>query len=381
MQTIRASVGDSGTNAASDVALLQAILLKTARRPTPAAPYLSSCDGICGPITKGAIRAFQADHELAPPNPAVAAGLVRPGDATWTKLLENVDRDFSDMRVLGTTVYVAAPNAQLQRNIAAANADTFTAGFRVKVIACINRMHALHSIAINVCPKGDRRDFQTQYELLASGRGVTNAGPGESNHNFGMAVDLGFAGLRWLNRDGGVIENETSWLHRLDAHRCDQAMLFWEALRAVGTSGEVGAFRGPVADRPHLQNWDDSGVVMAARLADLLTRSGTMRWSGTRGSYATDLGLGGALIPIGTAAQIWNRQAAVTVEVLTRARELGVASQEVRSQGFDPQPQNQPHGAHGAARPATPTDVLAMQQALRHEFELADANWQNWTAR
>ncbi len=415
MQAISGSVGDKGANNISDVALVQAILLKTQRAATPgspAGPYLASYDGVCGDGTKAAIRAFQTDHVFVSadgrqcaPNPNATSGLVAPGDATWKKLIEKVGAGFADMRVLagGKTVYVAATDAQLLTKIAAANAMTFTPAFRTKVIACINRMHALHGIAIGVCRQGDRRDFQTQYDLLTSGRGVTNAGPGESNHNFGMAVDLGFEGLRWLQSNGTVTENETSWLHRLDPRQTvvAEALRFWDALRAVGTSAVVGAFRGPAADRPHLQNWSDAGVSMAARLADLLTRSGTMRWAATRGAYTCDLGLGGDLVSVGTAAQIWNRQATLTLAELTRLR----GDQAARAAGAQ---RAGPGGAGGAppgrppvpaqpprpgapmpggnqpgapAQPVTQADVTAMQRELRHQFELADANWQAWTSR
>lgn len=368
MQTITASVGENGTNTISDVALVQAILLKTTRVATPANPateYLSAYDGVCGASTKSAIRAFQLDHAGAA-NPNATAGLVKPGDATWTRLLEKVNRDFSDMRVLagGKTVYLAATAAQLQKSIAAANRLTFTPVFRTKVIACMNRMHALHGIAVGVCPNGARRTFQGQYDLLTSGRGVTHAGPGESNHNFGMAVDLGFADLRWLKSDGAVTENETPWLQILSPNPRTmnaQALLLWEALRAVGTSPAVGAFRGPAVDRPHLQNWSDAGVSMARRLADLLARSGTMRWSVAHSVYSSDLALGGALFPLGTAAHIWNHEAGVTVDMLVRSVEA-------------------PHTVTPPPRP-TQADVVAMQQELRHQFELADANWQNWTPR
>lgn len=399
MQIITNSVGENGNNNISDVALVQAILVKTQRpatNTTPSAPFLASYDGVSGNGTISAIRDFQNHHvfvspngQQSAPNPNATAGLVRPNDATWAKLVEMVPAAFSDMRVLagGKTVYVAATAAQLQAKIAAANALTFTQAFRTKVIACINRMHSLHGIAIGVCRQGDRRTFQTQYDLLTSGRNVTRAGPGESNHNFGMAVDLGFEGLRWLQRNGTVTERETSWFHLLDPNQVlnAESLKFWETLRTVGTSSQVGAFRGPASDRPHLQNWDDAGVSMAARLADLLTRSGTMRWSATRGAYSSDLGFGGELFAVGSAAQIWNRQATVTVAMLIRGRAARLAQAapggpQRQAPGVPqpgnrpPQPGNRPQG------PPTQADVVAMQQELRRQFELADANWQNWTA-
>ena len=394
MQTITASVGENGKNTISDVALVQAILLKMPRVATPANPatqYLSAYDGVCGATTKAAIRAFQTDHVFVSPqsaaNPNATAGLVKPGDATWKTLLEKVNSDCSDMRVLegGKTVYVAATTAQLQAKIAAANVLTFAPAFRTKVIACLNRMLALHGIAVGVCPNGARRTFQGQYDLLTNGRGVTRAGPGESNHDFGMAVDLGFAGLRWLKSDGAVTENETPWLQRLDPNpraMNPQALLFWETLRSVGTSPVVGAFRGPVADRPHLQNWSDTGVSMTARLADLLARSGTMRWSVARSVYSSDLGFGGALFPLGTAAQIWNREAAVTIDTLARARAPPTAHPGEQDPGIAPhQPGTPGRTAGTAVAHPTQADVVAMRQELRRQFELADANWQNWTPR
>lgn len=405
MQLITGTVGENGGNNVSDTALVQAILVKTQRPATPtvpAAPFLASYDGVCGDGTIAAIRDFQnhfvfvsADGRQSAPNPNATAGLVRPNDATWTKLVEKVSQGFSDMHVLpgGKVVYVAATAAQLQAKLANANSLTFTDAFRTKVVACINRMHTLHGIAIGVCTDGARRDFQTQYGLLTSGRNVTNAGPGESNHNFGMAVDLGFSGLRWLQANGTVTENETCWLHSMERVSSAQALKFWEKLREIGTSAEVGAFRGPAGDRPHLQNWNDANVSMTARLAAHLTRSGNMHWSRGRGTYMCDLGFGGPPVAVGTAAQIWNNQATVTVASLTQAR-AGANAPAVPGRGPQvpqgipqrpglPQQPNRPGQPGGPGQrpqgPVTAADVIAMQRELRRQFELADANWRNWT--
>jgi hypothetical protein len=234
-------------------------------------------------------------------------------------------------------------------------------------------MHVLHGIAIGVCRQGDRRTFQSQYDLLTSGRGVTNAGPGESNHNFGMAVDLGFAGLRWIRSNGNVVENEDSWLHQLDPQQnlTAEALKFWETLRTVGTSAAVGAFRGPAADRPHLQNWNDANVSMTRRLAVHLTNSGTMNWERVGGRptrYSSDLGFGGAQYDVGTSANVWNNQATVTADMIRAGRAAQMAA---HPQAGAQQPQ---------LGPVTQADVTAMRAELRRQFELADANWENWTA-
>lgn len=195
MQTISASVGEGGTNNASDVALVQAILLKTLRPVAtgrPGGPYLRSYDGVCGPITKAAIRAFQGDWVFVTPsgnacrpNPRATAGLVRPGDATWEQLLARLPSELAGLRVLpgGKIVYLQASAQQLQDKLHAVTTMTFAPAFRIKVRNCLHRMHQLYGIAVGVCPQGDRRTFQAQYALFTSGNNVTNAGPGESNHN------------------------------------------------------------------------------------------------------------------------------------------------------------------------------------------------------
>ena len=374
MQAITASVGDGGTNYPTDVALVQAILVKTVR-PTapgrPAAPYLASCDGAWGTISNAAIRAFQGDRvfvsaagNASVPNPKATAGQVRPGDATWAQLLAQVPPDFANLRALpgSRIVYVEATAQELQIKLMALTSLTFASAFGMKVRNCINRMHQLHGIALGVCPQGDRRTFQAQYALLTGGGNVTHAGPGESNHNFGMATDIGFGGLRWLHANGAVDINETPWMHHLTAQSAARALLFWEALRAVGTSGAVGAFRGPIDDRPHLQNWNDASVSMKARLAVHLQTSGSMRWSFAGSTYRCDLGLGGAQFDVGTAAQIWNLNATLTPASLSQARTAAAAAQK-----------------KPAPAAATAADVAAMRLLLRQQFDLADTNWRAWT--
>ena len=379
MQLISGAVGETAANAIHDVALVQAILMKTTRAAASgraAAPYLASYDGVCGNGTINAIKAFQTDHvfvstatQQSVPNPNATSGQVKPGDATWTQMLAKVTADFANLGVLtsGKIVYVQATDADRLAKITAVGTLTFTAAFGTKVRACINQMHALHGIAIGVCVDGDRRAFQRQYELLQRVSSVTNAGPGESNHNFGMATDIGFAGLRWLHTDGVVDSNETSWLHHLTAAHSAEATRFWDTLRTVGTSAAVGAFRGPLGDRPHLQNWADANVSMRTRLAAHLQASGAMLWSHSGGSYRSDLGLGGAQFAVGTASQIWTRNATVTAANITQSRATAAARVPRRA-------------GRPATAPATAADVTAMRQLLRDQFDLADANWQNWTA-
>jgi hypothetical protein len=393
MQLIAGPVGDGATNGASDVALVQAMLLKITRpastSPVRAAgPYLPSYSGTFDAATAAAIKAFQSDHGIVAAPGRATAGMVAPNDASWSALVAATPAAFANLRILPghRTIWIEATQQQLQQRLTAANGMTFTPAFRTKVNATINRMFTDHRIAIGVDPQGDRRTFQQQYDLRTSGRNVTNAGPGESNHNFGGAADLGFAGLRWLRANGEVVENENPWLAQMDSRGARETTPFWDALRTAGIA--VGAFRGPIGDRPHIQNWDDAGVSMAARLADLLTRSGTMRWTGTRGSYSCDLGLGGALVPVGNAVQIWNRSATITTAALDHLRAAaphrpaglpGGLAAAGPGAGHAQPPGGRQQPAQGGR--ATQAEVVAMQQELRRQFERADANWQAWTPR
>jgi len=402
MQDLSNSVGDGCKNEKQDVALVQAILLLS-KRPaaldTKTPKYLESYDGNWGQTSLGALRQFQYDQVFVTPDgtacqqvAGATEGRVDPGDSTWKKLAVAPPQGTRDLRVRtgGKTVYLAASGDQLAATIAHVNSATFQPAFRARIIALINQIFARYGMAINVCRYGDRRTFQRQYELLTQpGTPVTHAGPGESNHNFGQGADLGFTELHWLKGDGTVVNDETCWLHKLDPRQVitPEAKLFWDLLRREGTA--AGLFRGPVDDHPHLQAWSDSAIDMADRLADLLTRSGHMRWTGRHGRYSCDLGFNGQFFPVGSAAQIWNNAAPITVDILTRARQQAAAGQRPA-----PNPGGRPAGANPGGPPAAPgpnpgrppagqtpvtqADVAEMQRRLRADFDAADGNWQAW---
>ena len=401
MQMISKSVGAGGANEKQDATLIQVMLMKVKRFTSVGVTsngYLSSYDGDCGNKTIAAIKAFQDDQVWNPaapkppaapplfspmsfaaktatavaaaPVPFVKPGLIEPDDATWKALVAQTPPEFQDLRALpgGKIAYIAGTENQRQASVTAALAETFVEEFRQKVILCINAMHKNHGIVISVCAAGARRDFATQDGLLNNGQNVTHAGPGESNHNFGMAVDMGFKGLRWIHPHGAIEENEDSWMHKLDPGQVvnQHALKFWQAMRDVGTSPAVGLFRGPEKDRPHLQNWNDAGVDMGVRLADLLTRAGTMKWSvhySGHYKYRTDLGWGGGVVEAGTASEIWNGNSTITLEAMKAARQTA-----------PPNP-----ALAGPPAPLTATDVIAMKKTLQDQFKLADAAWRTWT--
>jgi len=137
MQSLSNSVGSGAANARHDTALVQA-RLRLAQRPAlldPARPaYLAAIDGDCGPRTQAALRQFQADQVFVSADgrssqaaSGATAGLVRPNDLTWQRLVAATPPALADLRVLagGATVYLAALAADLASALTAAGAMTF----------------------------------------------------------------------------------------------------------------------------------------------------------------------------------------------------------------------------------------------------------------
>lgn len=398
MLKIGKSVGDGGVNEVHDACLVQALLVLI--KDLKGSPYLGTYDGDVGNLTKGAIKAFQTERVREPGSmdagaglrAAVAAnlvpklGLVEPDSATWKKLVELVPADYKEMRVIADTrtVYLPHEQADLDSSKAGVTGIPLAAAFRGNVLTFLDEMFATHGIAISVTPAwadGGRRTFADQRRLYdqvdENGNRVTQAGPGESNHNFGRAVDVGFQRLRWLKADGTVTEDEDWWLHKLAkaAKGAKRTVELFTAMRAIAIEGRAKLHQGPAKDWPHLQAYDDAGLDMAARLAALLNLVGKMKWSGARQRYRCDLGLGGSLVEVGTAVQIWDKAATIGPAEIARLR-----TEAARRTPPPPKP---------GARPAPPpevkvtdikaTDVSAMKAALRADFEAADAAWQRWS--
>jgi hypothetical protein len=365
MQDLTGIVGQGGTNAVHDAALVQAILF-ACRRPPLLDPtqsrYITTIDGDFGKGSKDALSLFQSERVFVTPDGLASTpvqnatmGQVRTGDATWQAMQRLMDPAFRPLRILpGSKVpYLEASTETRDEAIMQAESENFTATFKPRVTALIRQMYALHGIILRVCPQGGRRTFQEQYNLLVGPGNVTNAGPGESNHNFGQATDIGFKGLRWIRPNGTIEEHETPWLHKLEAQPGGggKALVFWNKQREVGTTDPILLFRGPESDRPHLQAWNDAVVNMRRSLAGLLTSVSGMRWRAQAG-YQTDFGLGGnTYYAVGTAAQIWSRTGPIPLPAL-------------QANGFD--------------GPAIAAGTTTLRDRLRAAFEAAETNWTSW---
>ena len=397
MVEIKESVGDGGKNKPHDVALVQAalVLIKNPKGQ----PYLSDYDGDSGPHTIGAIKAFQDDNvriggwvdagaglaAAAAARPVPKPGLISPGEDSIKKINEMLTDPYKNLRVIegSRIVYLPATQEDLKNARASVNVCDLEALFRTKVLIFVDEMYDTHGIAVSVTPDwadGGRRTFDRQAELLLKldddGNHVTNAGPGESNHNFGQAVDAGFNGLKWLRSDGRVVTDEDWWLTKLGKirHGEDRAKDFWGAMRVVAIDGKANLYRGPAKDYPHIQIFSDTGLDMARQLAVLMNAVGKMKWSGLMQRYKCDLGCGGDLYDVGTAYQIWEKTTPVGAVQLAKARSEARKKELMKSgkglAGFKPI----------TATEIKAADVVALKQALHDDFQAAETNWRKWKA-
>lgn len=408
MPEIKASIGAGLTNSHDDVALIQAMLVVV--KNAKGTSYLNSYDGVFGNHTKNAIIAFQNDQVFkqqrvasvttassakpipipAPtptpsltPIPATAAnaklGVISPNDVTFKQLLSMLPTNYKELNVLpgGKTVYLSSADGDRKASCANINTEgQLNITFRGRVAKLIDEVFSRHKLAIWVVPgEGRRRTFEQQYKLTFTPN--TKAGPGESNHNYGQAVDIGFKGLRWLKANGTIVENEDYWLHKLDPKQTivPEAACFWKAMQTVAT-GAAGLFRGPAWDQPHIQAWNDHLVSMNKRLGALLALVGAMKWTGHNGHYQTDFGLGGKFYDVGTAKQIWEKSATVDNQMLASARTDALKKAAMIA---GPASSAWKNFKAIAATDIKQTEIDAVKISLRTEFDRAEQNWTKWT--
>lgn len=253
--------------------------------------------------------------------------------------------------------YVAAGAEESRKNEADIKNSELLESFRSNVVKFISYFFSRYQIALSVNREGLRRGFAEQYRIRHDTPKSIGAGPGESNHNYGQAVDLGFKGLKWLHANGDVEYRDDSWLRKMDNVNKSTSQPLWDLLRSEATRSGTGLHRGPVRDRPHLQSWDDAFVKMPVRLAVLLTRVSRphMEWErqllpqAEHSTYACDFGFGGRKYNVGSAMEIWEEHARVTPALLDRARRG--------------EPEAVSHAAAGAVRahPAAPALVPALR--------------------
>jgi hypothetical protein len=445
MPDLTNSVGEGGTNADHDVALVQAMLRVV--KDAKGAPYLASAyTGTYDAATKGAITAFQTDQKLAEMPAAKAdaskaamagvgdakaaaaanvnkggfmdkagvskAALAGVGDvkaaaaqkldksafidkdsATFKALTKALPADYQDIRIIEGTKTVYLPMSETSAKASAkaieAKADLDPA-FRGTVAKLVTEMYAQHKIALSIPGDGWNRDFAAQAVPAAAG---TGANPGESNHQYGKAVDIGFQGLRWVAGDG-QIKTDNFWLAAAKMPP-DKQQAFWEVRNKIAFTA-LGLFKtNKKGDLIHVQAYSDGFVSYGRSLAALLQAVSPkgMKWGvdlSTLGNqYRTDFGLGGATYAVGNALKIWGGQATVAKADLAKALNAKLASDNAFSvEKFFGLPQSPAIPAKPGAKPPPPlvlkdADIkdaylATMKTTLKGEFEAANNNRGQW---
>jgi hypothetical protein len=350
MPDIKDSVGDGGLNRVHDVALVQVMLhlIKDARN---VAYFAGNYDGVYANATKDAITQFQNDYKLISNPPREKLGQMVARGPTVQKLHAMLPAAYKDIRVLQNHKTVYLPGTLADTNISEnkIRADQeFEPMFRAKVATLVREMYNTHKIVLWLTPTGRRRTFAQQ-----AVERQTKAGPGESNHNFGRAVDIGFKGFSWI-QGGHATKRDADWLNTLESVKRAEAAAFWDARDVLAT--KLGLFR-LLFERVHLQAFNDSTVSSSRSLVKLLNAVGRMRWK-TR--YQCDLGSAGKhWVKVGTAKQIWAQNSAVTKADLAKVRTImtGKLVKDVDIKA---------------------ADITAMKAALKADFEVADKNWIKW---
>ena len=322
MPKLSSEVGGGSLNKKSDVALVQA-MLRVIKNPK-GQPYVTfGYDGglTANGSTHNAIKTFQKDHGTTTGPQGDAEGKLSVNGKTFAKMCDLLPASHRDMRALDgvALVYLAGTIAEAQTAAARVNSDTkFTTEFKTKLAQLITNFFQKYGIVLTVNPdwaNGGFRTFQEQRELMdkiVDGSPVTQAGPGESNHNWGNGADVGFNNFSWLKGDGSVVRaagvaggGDGPWLAELAKVKSDAVAELWK-LRNKETTLFPSALAG---DKPHLQSFPDSNVSMGNSLAEHLNIEGCMWWSYKQGAYWCNYGLANKneRFKVGTAKKIWDK--------------------------------------------------------------------------
>lgn len=326
MPNLQGTVGEGGTNEPHEVALVQ-VMLRLVKNAKGASYFGGDYSGTYDNTTRDAIVAYQTDKNLLPAKAAQPAklaavqaekqGLVSPAGATYKGLVSSLPASHAAVRVQAgvKTVYLEASAADAGQSAKTAGAELLlNANFRANVAALINTMYATHKIALWVEPvNGRTRGFEQQNGLLA--KGSTKAGPGESNHNWGFAVDIGFKGFKWLQGDT-AIKSDDYWLNALAKVKNGDAGMLWTNRNTLALQHKLHK-TNLAGDLIHLQNFDDTNVSMRRSLAAQLQRVGKFKWRFMGAQYETDMGTGAPLEAVGKATHIWSKQSTPSNTLVT----------------------------------------------------------------
>ncbi len=402
MPKLGASVGQpSGLNKKHDVALVQAMLqvIKNPKNQPYATFKYDGEFGLNGATFK-AIKAFQEDHKTNLGPPPEPLGKIELNGKTFSKMVELLPASHKGLRGLEgyPIVYLEGTQAELNAAVARVTGDgKFTAEFKGKVVALFNKFYQKYGIVLSVNPDfadGGFRDFATQRKLmdrvLSNGDMASDAGPGESNHNWGNGADIGFTQFYLLNGNGTIarvpgvaVSGDGAWLSELEKISPAAVAELWTArnnMTDLYQSKKIG-------DKPHLQTFSDTKVSMGKSLAEHMSIEGCMWWKYEAYSYWCNYGLADkeTKFKVGSAKRIWD--SSVNVDEASLATALNQAEAR-RKLGPLPEYEEAIRKAIVELTPSPPavwkkTDIKKahcdmMRIFFRVDFELAEASAATW---
>jgi hypothetical protein len=362
MPELSDTVGDGGKNNKHDVAIVE-VMLRLIKNAKGSSYFPGEYDGQFTAKTKQAIRDYQTEKGLAavatpaqgkaagvtggPGGIGTAAagteklGLITAGGQTFTQLVKDLPANYANIRCFPQTnvVYLEHDANDLAVALASTGKSAVETSFRAQVVSLTNNFYTKHKLALSIARHGGLRDFKTQDILYKRGRSgvkgeliVTNAGPGESNHHWGRAVDISPNKVKWLRGNTSLVTDDW-WFNDLAKESKAKFYNFFDALIAARDAIAVpsGMFRlkkknkaGKMVefDPMHLQSFDDSKSSAGRSLVALLNAVGVgvCEWKYTGGSYSSDYGIGGTtLFHVGTAVDVYREQAVVTKNKIAQA--------------------------------------------------------------
>lgn len=301
---ITGSVGLKGENVKNDIRTIQIELNKHLNHIKPTKKL--SLDGSFGrnihtSKTLAAIKLFQKNVvKLRQPD-----GLISVNGITHKTLAKMSGLNIGSCNVNaltfpGTNFVLGKPKLTVEQCIATLPKE-LRSEFRRDIVSVIRKMYN-HGIAMGAPSKfkAGYRSFAQQYSIPSRS---TKAGPGESFHNYGLAVDLGV--LEWVDSDGK--RHSDFWLGKMDGKAGYRGLSskIWK-LRNSFCSNKVHSLSWEII---HLQGLPARTSGRSALVKCLNKVASNTKYEYKKGgskSYECKLPNSSNWVNIGTAKELWS---------------------------------------------------------------------------
>jgi hypothetical protein len=363
-------------------------MLRVIRSPK-GQPYATfNYDGTFSPggATFKAIQAFQTDHKTLTGPPPETSGKIDPNSRTFKKLVELLPATHKELMTIENLKFVYLPGTEGAKAVSEAQVNgesKFVADFKTPLAKLIRDFYAKYKIVLSVVQgSGSYRTFAQQRAIMDS-EGSTNAGPGESNHNWGNGADLGFKGFQWIGGSGDIVTDD-EWLQKLSPAKPQVFTELWKLRNALTTLHRSGKQN----DLIHIQTFSDANVSMGKSLAKLMSECGRMYWSFDGGVYKCNFGLADKTehFSIGSAKNIWDKKVNISEPHLAKALNQAIKR---RAAGTLEDYEDEIYQALLKNHTTPPTEFTKdhikkahcdqMRTFLRQDFDFAEVSAEMWT--